>query len=499
MRSALGASRKRLVRQLLTECLLLAAFGCVLGMAIAAAGVRALVALSPPGLPRIDAISIDGGVFLFAFAITTMIGIVVALVLTLQASGYNLRIGVQANGRQTLGGRSFARRVLVVAEVSLAVVLLVSAGLLLRSMQSLFAVDPGFDASHTITMLVQASGHQHDTDAEEIRFFTQALERVRQVPGVVSAGFTGQLPLTGSPDVYGTEFEKDHQANGDPALRYTVSPGYLEAMRIPLRRGRLLNESDTPGAPTAVLINDSMARREFGSADPIGQHMRVGPDMGHADRPWATIVGVVGNVKQQSLAAGEEDAFYIATGQWQWVDPEQAIVVRTQGAAAPLASAIREAVWSIDRNVPVVRVETMQSLLDASEAQRHFVLILFEAFGIVALSLAAIGIYGVISGSVAERTRELGVRAAFGATRSDILALVMRQGMALTALGLVIGLCGALAAARALAAMLFAVTWLDGVTYLAATLTLLCVSGLACLIPARRAASINPTEALRSE
>ena len=499
MRTALGASGKRLLRQLLIECLLLAACGCLLGLGIAAAGARALVALSPPGLPRINAVSINGGVFLFALAVTTLIGIVVALVLTVQASRHNLRIGVQAGSRQSTGGRSLARRALVVTEVSLAVVLLVSAGLLLRSMQRLFAVDPGFDASNTLTMMVQGSGHRDQTDAGEIRFFQRALENVRQVPGVVSAGFTSQLPLTGSPDVYGTEFEKDGKANGDPALRYTVTPGYIEAMRIPLRRGRLLNENDTAGAPIAVLINDSLARREFGRADPIGQHMRVGPDMGHADRPWATIVGVVGNVKQESLAVGEEDAFYIATAHWQWVDPEQTLVVRTKGSAASVASAIRDAIWSVDSNVPVVRVATIDSLLAATAAERRFVLILFEAFGLVALCLAAIGMYGVLAGSVAERTRELGVRAAFGATRADILALIMRQGMALTAIGLAIGMCGALAAARALAAMLFSVSWLDGLTYFAAAAVLLGVSAVACFIPARRAASIDPMQALRAE
>jgi putative ABC transport system permease protein len=248
-----------------------------------------------------------------------------------------------------------------------------------------------------------------------------------------------------------------------------------------------------------VLINDSLARREFGSADPIGQHMRVGPDMGHADRPWATIVGVVGNVKQESLAVGDEDAFYITTPQWQWVDPEQTLVVRPKGSAASLASDIRDAVWSVDSNVPVVRVATMDSLLAATAAERRFVLILFEAFGLVALSLAAIGMYGVLSGSVAERTRELGVRAAFGATRGNILALVMRQGMTLTAIGVAIGMCGALAAARALAAMLFSVSWLDGITYLAAATVLLFVSAVACFIPARRAASIDPMQALRTE
>jgi ABC-type antimicrobial peptide transport system permease subunit len=221
--------------------------------------------------------------------------------------------------------------------------------------------------------------------------------------------------------------------------------------------------------------------------------------MGQADRPWGTIVGVVGNVKQESLAVGEEDAFYTTTAQWAWTDEEQSLVVRTKGDAASLTAPLRQAIWSVDGDVPVVRVATMENLQAVTAAQRRFVLVLFEAFGIVALVLAAIGMYGVLAGSVAERTRELGVRAAFGATRADILALVMRQGMALTALGLCIGLCGALVAARALAAMLFNLSWLDGLTYLAAISVLLGVSAVACFIPAHRAASIDPMQALRAE
>jgi len=208
---------------------------------------------------------------------------------------------------------------------------------------------------------------------------------------------------------------------------------------------------------------------------------------------------VVGNVKQESLAIGEEDAFYITTAQWAWGDQVQSVVVRTGGVPASVTHAVQETIWSVDKDRPIDRVATMDSLLAATAEERRFVLILFEAFGIVALVLAAIGIYGVLAGSVTERTREIGVRAALGATRADILALVLRQGMTMTAIGLVIGLCAALAAARALDAMLFGVSWLDRITYAGATLTLLVVSGVACFIPARRAASIDPMKALRTE
>jgi len=501
MRSALGAPRGRLTRQLLTESLLLAMFGGASGMAVAAAGARALLALTPPGLPRLNAISVDGGVFLFAFALTTFIGIAVGLASNWQASRSDLHAAMRHGSGRMTDSRHWTRRTLVVTEVSLSVVLLVSAGLLLRSMQRLLAVDPGFDASNLITMQVQESGLRFESDATRLQFFQQALDKVRNVPGVVSASLTGQLPLSGDQDIYGIEFEKAHNPLGDPAYRYAVSPGYLETMHIPLRRGRLLNEHDIAGAPVAVLITQSLADKEFAAQDPIGQHVRLGPDAGRVDRPWATIVGVVGNVRQESLAIMQQDAFYITTAQWAWGDPVQSVVVRTHAGIAPvtLAPAIQQAIWSVDKDRPIDRVATMNRLLAATEVQRRFVLILFEAFGLVALLLAAIGIYGILSGSVTERTREIGVRAALGATRSDILALVLRQGMTMTGIGLVIGLCASLAAGRALDAMLFGVSWLDRLTYLGATVLLLTVSCIACLIPARRAASIDPTQALRSE
>ena len=499
MRAALGAAQRRLVRQLLTESLLLALLGAVFGMVVAVAGVHALVALSPSELPRVSAIGVDGTVFLFALGLTTLIGVVVGLVPALQASRKGLQTGMQRSSRRTAGGRQWTRRILVVSEVSLAAVLLVSTGLLLRSMQHLFAVDPGFDASHLLTMQVQVSGHQFDNDEARLRFFSLALERVRQVPGVISAGFTGQLPLSGDIDVYGTEFEGKDDHGGDPAFRYAVTPGYIETMHIPLRRGRLLNEHDEAGVPVAVLINESFANRKFPGQDPIGRRVRMGPDVGHADRPWATIVGVLGNVKQQSLAVGDEDAFYISTAQWAWADDAQSLVLRTRGDAAALAPVIRAAIWSVDKDQPIVRLATMDNLLAASEAERHFVLMLFEAFALVGLVLAATGIYGVLAGSVSERTREIGVRSALGAPRGNILALVIRQGMTLTVFGVLAGLSGAVVASHAIAALLFGVSRFDPVTYAGVAALLICVSGIACFVPARRAASVNPVEALRAE
>ncbi|HEX4321698.1 MAG TPA: ABC transporter permease [Acidobacteriaceae bacterium] len=497
MRAALGAAPGRLIRQLLTESLLLALLGGALGMAVAAAGVRALIALSPPDLPRLNAIAVNGSMFLFAFAITALTGMLVGLAPALEAARVDPARGMQQSSRRTAGGRHLPRRVLVVAEVSLAVVLLVGAGLLLRSMAHLFAIDPGFDAPQLLTMQVQESGHQYDNPAARLRFFEQSLERVRQVPGVLSAGFTSQLPLSGDVDGYGVQFEHGPQAAA--AFRYAVTPGYLETMHIPLRRGRALNERDITGAPVTVLLNEAFAKRIFPNQNPLGQRVRLGPDMGQADRPWATIVGIVGNVKQESLGDSNEDAFYITTSQWRWVDDAQSLVVRTQGPPAALASLIRDAIWSVDRNQPIVRIATMDNLLAASESERHFVLMLFEAFALVGLILAATGTYGVLSGSVTERTREIGVRAALGASRGSILTLVLRQGMALAALGVFIGLIIAMAASRALAALLFDVSRLDPLTYIGVAALLLAVSCVACFVPGRRAASINPVDALRAE
>ena len=494
MRVALGAGRSRLRLQLLTESLLLAFLGGIAGMLVAKFGIRLLVALSPAELPRVGAIRLDLGVFVFGLAMTALIGLAVGMIPALQASRSDPHTALQESSRNAAGGgHQLTRRALVVAEVALALVLLVSAGLLLRSLERLFAVDPGLQSSHLLTMQVQTSGHRFDDDRVKARFFEQALDAVRRVPGASAAAFTSLLPLSGEQyGTYGTHFE---DGNAYDVFRYAVSPEYFEATGIPLRRGRLLDEHDVAGAPPSVVISESLAKSEFAGRDPIGQRVHVGP----TDRPWYIIVGVVGDVKQTSLAESDPRAVYITPAQSWFVDDAMALVVRTRGDAAALAPAVRQAVWSVDKDQPIVRVATMDELLKGSAAQRRFALIVFQAFALVGLVLAAIGVYGVLAGSVTERTREIGVRVALGASPRDILALVFRQGLALTGLGVAIGLVGAAAASGALITLLFGISRLDPVTYLGVIVLLLGVSGIACWMPARRAAKVDPAITLRAE
>jgi putative ABC transport system permease protein len=497
MRVALGAGRTRLIRQLLTESLLLAAIGGALGMLVADLGVRTLVAFTPHGLPRAGAITLNGTVFLFGLGITTLIGLLVGLIPALGASRVDLNTGMQQTSRGMAGDHQFTRRALVVGEVALALMLLVSAGLLLRSLQRLFAVDPGFNASNVLTMQVQTAGQRFREDSTTYRFFEQALDAVRQVPGVTSASFTSLLPLSTDSDIYGAQFKSspNDPAQDQGAFRYAVTPGYFETIGIPLRRGRLLDTHDVAGAPVAVVINESFAKRKFPDRDPIGQRLHLG----RTDLPWYTVVGVVGDVKQTSLAGRQADAVYITPTQWYFADSSMSLVVRTRGDAAALAPAIRSAIWSVDKDQPIVRVATMDQLLAASTAERRFALILFQAFALVALLLAATGIYGLLSGSVAERTREIGVRLALGASGRDILTLVVRQGLTLTGLGIVIGVGGAMAASQAIVTMLFGVSRADPITYLGMIALLMGVAVVACWVPARRAMKVDPLVALRNE
>jgi putative ABC transport system permease protein len=499
MRAALGAGRRRLIQQMLVESLLLAALGGALGMIVANLGVRALVALSPSGLPRVEAIGVDANVFIFALTITTVIGLLVGLIPALQATRVDLHTGLQHSSTRTVRGHHVTRRALVVAEVALALMLLVSAGLLLRSLQRLFAVEPGFEASRLLTMQVQTAGHRFDDDRAIHQFFAHALDVVRQTPGVETAAFSSQLPLSGDfEDKWGVSFESspnDSPQEDHSAFRYAVSPGFFEAAGIRMRRGRLLDAHDTATAPPAVVINESFARRKFPDRDPIGQRVHVGD----RNRPWFTIVGVVADVKQTSLALGAADAAYTTIEQWYFPDNPLWLVVRAQGDAAALAPAIRRAVWSVDKDQPIVRIATMEELVAASAAERRFALILFEAFALVALVLAATGIYGVLSGSVTERTREIGVRCALGASRTRILALVVRQGLTLTGLGIAIGVTGAIIASSALITLLFGVSRLDPITYAGVIALLLGVSGIACWVPAWRAARVDPSITLRAE
>ena len=494
VRAALGATRTRMVRQVLIESLLLALLGGSIGILLADFGVRALVALSPPGLPRVNAIVVNTTVLGFTLGITTLIGLIVGLIPAVYASRNDLHTSLQLSSLRTAAGQSLARRGLVVMEVALALILLVGAGLLMRSVQRLFAISPGFDTAGMLTMQVQTSGRRFD-QATNDRFFAQALEALHRTPGVTAAAFTSQLPLSGDDDEYGARFEGDDPNSGYNVFRYAVSPGYFETIGVPLGRGRLLNEHDIADAPLAVLISESLAKRKFGDRDPIGQRVHVGP----TDRPWYTVVGVVGDVKQVSLAVNQPDAVYISTSQSWFTESVQSLVVRARGNVSAITPAIKQAIWSVDKDQPIVRIATMESLLAASAGERRFALILFETFGLVALVLAATGIYGVLSGSVAERTREIGVRLALGAQRPDVLGLVLRQGLTLTLGGVGIGLLAAWALTRLLANLLYGVTATDPLTFGGVALLLTIVALLACYVPARRATKVDPLVALRYE
>jgi putative ABC transport system permease protein len=497
LRTALGAGRRRLIRQLLTESLLLSALGGALGMVAAAVGVRALVALSPQELPRLASVGIDSSVLTFGIVLTTLIGLAFGLAPAIQASRLGPSHDLQHASRRTAGGRERTRAALVVAEVALALVLLVGSGLLLRSVQRLFAVSSGFDSSGLVTMQVQVASRRFAENDARQRFFDDALDAVQRVPGVEQAAYTSLLPLSGDRDEYGAHFDAtaDQPARSYSVFRYAVSPAFLETMRIPLRRGRLIAEGDRAGSPRVVLLSESLARRALPGVDPVGQRMRIGP----SDSEPFTIVGVVGDVKQMSLALSQSEAVYIPASQWPWIDNAMSFVARTRGGGAALAPAIRDAIWSVDKDQPVVRVATMDELVATSAANRRFVLVLFEVFALTALVLAVAGIYGVLSGSVTERTREIGVRSALGASHGNILGLIVRQGLGLTALGIILGLGGAVVTTRAITTMLYGVSRLDPLTYVAVVALLGTASLIACAVPAWRAGRVDPVTALRSD
>ncbi|HMU61172.1 MAG TPA: ABC transporter permease, partial [Gemmatimonadales bacterium] len=395
-----------------------------------------------------DAIRLDASVLVFAFVLTTIVGIVVGVAPALgaiRAGATDARLG---GSRRTTAGPGRMRRVLVVSEIALALVLLVSSGLLFRSGRSLMAVDAGFDPSQRIALQVVASGHDFDSDAARLQFYARTLESVRNLPGVTSAAFTSLLPLSGETDEYGYEALSlpDLSAeNSGSAARYAVSGDYFATMGIPLVRGRLLDATDRPGGPGSLVLSASFARRLYGDRDPIGQQMRFGPSVGR-DGAWGTVVGVVGDVRQYSLALAAPDAFYVAAGQWNWTDRVATLIVQATGEPTTLVPALRRAIWEVNPNVPIPRIETMTGYVQASAADRQFVRSAIGLFAAAALLLAAIGLYGVISGSVTERYREIGIRTALGATPASIVGQIVGRAVGLALIGTAIGVAGAAAA-----------------------------------------------------
>lgn len=497
LRAALGASRARIIRQLSTESVLLVSLGGALGVATAAVSVGALVAAAPAGLPRVQAIAVDWPVLLIASALTLLTGIAVGLVPALQLRGMD-RVAIDLGSARITGGRRrILRSALVATQVGLAFVLLVGSGLLLRSMQRIISIAPGFDASGVVTMQLQASSSRYDEPGEMRRYFDAVLDEVRGLPGVTQAAMTSQLPLSGDHNAYGVTLEFPPEvAPSDyrEIFRYAVTPEYLELMGIPLREGRTLNAGDHADAARAVVVNESFAQRYLRGREPIGQRLWIGPTDGE---PY-TVVGVVGDVKQLSLAGDVPDAVYTTAAQWRFDDDAMSLVIRAQQDAESLIPAVRNAVWSLDAEQPIVRVATMDQLLANTAAERRFILLLFQMFAVAALVLTMAGIYGMMAGIVAERTREIGLRRAVGASPTQVIGLIFTYGARVTGVGLALGAIAALLGARLMRTMLYGVTYMDVATYVAVLLVVAGMAALACALPARRAVGIDPASALRS-
>jgi putative ABC transport system permease protein len=499
IRGALGARQGRVIRQLLTESVILSLVGGAAGAGLAWVGILGLKAIAPPNLPRLEAIGINGGVLGFTAGVSILTGLLFGLIPAFATARPDLFTALRPGGRHT-GHRSkrMARAVLVGGEVALAVMLLVGAGLLMRSLERVLAVDPGFDPRNLLTLTVQTTGARYNDNEPTWAFWERTLEAVRAVPGVEMAAWTSQLPLGGNFDRYGVQIQGKVLANPEEAPaadRFSVTPDYLQTMRIPLKRGRAFTTADVGKNPPVVIINETLARVGWGGGDPIGGKVQYGGP----DQPWRTVVGIVGTVQHTALDQDQAPQLYIPESQGQFADGSMALAVRTRGDPAALAAAVRAAITSVDPTQPILGVATMDQVVSATAQQRRFTFLLFQVFAVVALLLAAAGIYGVLAGSVTERTREIGIRSALGAPRTGLLRMVVRQGLSLAVIGLAVGTVGALGLTQFLQKMLFGVSARDPLTFGAVMVVLFAVSLGACLAPALRATRVSPLEALRSE
>jgi putative ABC transport system permease protein len=497
MRAALGAGRGRIVRQLITESLVLALAGGLVGVMLAWSGTNALAALGPREIPRVNEIRMDTSVLLFGLAASVITGLLFGLAPALRSSRVDLNDALKDLGKSTEGRSRFGlRNVLVAAELAIAFVLVVGAGLLGRSFLNLMNVDAGYDPHNVLTLGTFAYGARYQKPEAELAYDKQAMDRLRGTPGIESVAMASNLPLL-SFDRSGFHIrERATNPSEDPSVdRYSVSPDYFRVMKIPLKRGRVFTDQDGANAPNVAVLSESCARRMFPNQDPIGKEIQLG---GRDDsKPWIRIVGVVGDVRQYGLDKAPEMAAYIA--QAQDMSFLFSMVARTSVDPRSLESAARAAFLAADPTLPVFRVQPLENYVASSLAQRRFTLALLGLFGGLALALAAVGIYGLISYTVTLRTREMGIRMAFGAERSDVLAMVLRQGLALTGLGLAVGFAASLALTRFLSSLLFEVRPTDLVTSAAVALLLAVIALFASYLPARRAASVDPMIALRYE
>jgi len=502
VRTALGASRLRLVRQLLTESILLAVGGGVAGLAVAMAGVKWLVSFGPDTIPRVHEIAVDPRMAGFTLLISVVTGVLFGLIPALQVSKPALADALKESGRASAGlHRSRLRSVLVISEVALSLVLLIGAGLMIRSFAKLNQVDPGFNPSRLLTLGVTLLRNKYPEDERVAQVYAQLLERAAATPGIVSVGATSELPIGGgnTSDYFTIEGRPPMAKEARPITEYrVVTPRYFDAMAIPLLAGRDVAATDTKQSPNVVVINDAFARRHFPGENPLGQRLNLQGQ----ERDPLLIVGVVGNVRDFGLDEPPTPEAYVPFLQ----DPlgktyqrSMTMVARTQADPIAVAGSLRAALTELDKSLPVYAIKPMTEYLRDSLTRRRFNLILLSVFGGVALVLAAIGIYGVISYGVTQRTHEIGIRLALGANTRDVLKLVVRQGMMLTLGGVALGLFAALALTRLMKTLLFEVSVTDPLTFIVIAVLLALVAMLACWIPARRATKVDPLVALRHE
>ena len=504
VRSALGASRAHLIRQLLAESALLSLAGGVLGCLLAAWGMRLLVALSPPNVPRVHEINIDWRVLVFALGVSLLTSLMVGLTPALRASRPNLQEELKEGWSVATSGRAGHRtfKILIVSEVALAMMILTGAMLMGRSFLQLRGVYPGFNPQNVLTMQISLPAAKYREGAQTTSFFKQLLEGVRTLPGVSAAGITHVIPL-GSGDRY--YMAVDVVGRTDPSLRegrppvayFQISPDYFRAMGTPLLGGRFFTERDESLNPPGVIVSESLARHYFADESPVGRFIRLGsPDSWGAEMP---VVGVVADMRFESL--GKEPAMQVYTLYNQGVQVgvlrSMVLAVRTASDPQNLTGAVRQQVLAIDKDQPVAKVSTMEDLLSGSIAQQRFIMYLFAGFAAVALILATVGLYGVISYTVAQRTHEIGIRMALGARPFDVLKLIMRQGMLLVLVSVAVGLAGAYALSRLIASLLYGIGPGDPFTFAASALLLLFVSAVAIYRPARKATKVDPLIALR--
>jgi putative ABC transport system permease protein len=501
VRMALGASRARILRQLLTESVLLSGLAGLVGCILSIGGAAFLARLVPDGIPHAGGTGIDLGVFAFTLIVSLSTGILFGIVPALRVSRVSLSDSIkQAGGRSALGAHgSRTRNALVVCEVALAMVLLTGAGLMIESFTKLRGLNPGFDTERVLVLHTPLPDPKYPKLAQRTAFYDQVLERVNRLPGVVAAGFTSWVPLTNRGGSTGFTIEgRPEPGPGEisDANTRVVSKGYMRAMGMTLKAGRLFADSDRESSPFAVIINETMARQFWSGENPLGRRIKLG---GYAAQlPWITVVGVVGDVHQMGLDIPGRAEMYIPYPQYEYFAPEY-LAVKAARDPLGLASEVRDQIWAVDKDQPVAGVMPMQAIVDEELAPRQMQATVLGAFGGLALILASLGIYAVLSYVVVLRTQEIGVRMALGAQRGDVLRMVIGQGLSLVLAGVAIGLGGALALTRVLGGLLYGISATDPVTFVSVAVLLTAVALFACYVPARRAMQVDPMVALRYE